>query len=65
MDTMRRNELGGSIRVGIRTGIPFDLDAIEAQSALTELTGYKLSGVDTSSTSAELEPFEALIFTAT
>ena len=65
MDTMRRNELGGSIRVGIRTGIPFDLDAIEAQSALTELTGYKLSGADTNSTSTQLEPFEALIFTTT
>lgn len=65
MDTMRRNELGGSIRVGIRTGIPFNLDAIAAQLALTELTGYKLSGVDTNSSSAELEPFEALIFTIT
>ena len=65
MDTMRRNELGGSIKVGIRTGIPFDMDAIEAQSALVELTGYKLSGADTNSTSAELELFEELIFTTT
>jgi hypothetical protein len=65
MDSMRRNELGGSIKVGIRTGMPFDLDAIEAQSALTELTGYKLTNVGESSTAAELKPFEALIFTTT
>ena len=63
MDSMRRNELGGSLKLGIRTGMPFDSDAIEAQAALSELTGYKVTGVDKSPASVELEPFEALIFT--
>ena len=62
MDSMRRNELGGSLKLGIRTGMPFDSDAIEAQAALSELTGYKITGVDKSPASVELEPFEALVF---
>lgn len=64
MDSMRRNELGGSLKLGIRTGMPFDSDAIEAQAALSELTGYKVAGVDKSPASVELEPFEALVFTS-
>ena len=34
------------------------------QAALSELTGYKVAGVDKSPASVELEPFEALVFTS-
>lgn len=64
LDSMRRNELGGALRFGIRTGMPFDPEAVEAQAALMELTGYELAGVSAVAGTApvDMKPYEAMTF---
>jgi len=64
LDSMRRNELGGALRLGIRTGVPFDPEAVEAQAALVELTGYELAGVSAAAGTApiDMKPYEAMTF---
>ena len=56
MDSVRRNELGGRLRLCIRTGIPFDPAACEAHDALQELV------VETPSTAVDFTRFDALSF---